>query len=87
MAQIKLEAVANYFIGTDVATSTYLFDSYPTKDIRYELKNETVFFYDINTGLRHGHKDGYYAGLTGTVNLDSGAPTAATGIITIATVL
>ncbi len=87
MAQIKLATLNNYFVVTDVATGTSVFEPWPTKDLRYELINETVFLYDINSRLQFGYPGGFFAGLTGTVNLDSGAPTASTGTITAATVL
>ncbi len=69
MAQVKMEKTNNYFVVTDVDSGALVFEPRPSKDIRFELRNESVFLYDINNGLEYKHRDGYMAGLTGTVNL------------------
>ncbi len=80
MAQVKMEKTNNFFVVTDVASSALVFKPLPTKDIRYELRNESVFLYNTITGLELKHRTGYMAGLTGTVNLDAGAGGTVDGI-------
>ena len=80
MAQVKMEKTNNFFVVTDVASSALVFEPLPTKDIRYELRNESVFLYNTITGLELKHRTGYMAGLTGTVNLDAGAGGTVDGI-------
>ena len=80
MAQVKMAKVNNYFVVTDVASGALVFEPRETKDLRYELRNESVFLYDTITGLQLKHRTGYTAGLTGTVNLDAGAGGTVDGI-------
>ena len=73
MGQIRFEKINNYFFVTDVDSGQRVFDPIPSKDIRYVLDRESILFYGIGRDrTKHGFKDGFLIGLTGTVNLDSG---------------
>lgn len=82
MSRTLLQKIDNYLVATDVDSNKFAFTPQPTKHLRYELIDETVFFYgtDINHNTRFGNKAGYLVGLTGTVDLTGGGSGAVDGI-------
>lgn len=79
MGQTKLEKAGLFFVATDVDSGDLAFEPQPTKDIRYIIEKETIKFFNKDS-KRYGAKNGYMVGLTGTVNLDTGASGSVDGI-------